>query len=240
VEMRTGSRRLVVLVAIVAALVVCGCGNNTNRQTSSGTHMDSVHFAAYCAYDGRFTSVTATWIQPRMMPGGYQKARVSFWVGLDGYHSHTIEQIGTEGRSKGSETAYDAWYEMYPKQQHLFLGMKVRPGDRFTGTVTSDGQGSFTLKLVDHSTGATRVTVQSLSSAKLASAEVTAEAPSPDYPRWALASFHSVSFTSCAVNGRPFTAFRWARIDMLTTDGSYPLVTSLLGNGGTSFTVTHQ
>jgi len=175
-----------------------------------------------------------------MVFSGYQKARVSFWVGLDGRGSDTIEQIGTAGHSKGSETAYDAWYEMYPRRQHFFYGMKVHPGDRFTATVTSDGQGSFTMKLVDHSTGATRVTVQRLAGAKLASAEVTAEAPSPDYPQWALAYFHSVRFTSCAANGHPFTAFRWARIDMLTPDGSYPLLTSPPRDGGTSFSVTRQ
>ncbi len=227
------------ILAVLAVLIVCGCGHKTDRQTSSGTHLNSIHFASYCAYDGRFTSVTATWIQPRMVLSGYQKARVSFWVGLDGNGSHTVEQIGTEGRSKGLQTSYDAWYEMYPKQQRLF-SMKVHPGDRLTGTVTSNGKGSFTLKLVNHSTGASYVTVQKLVTAKLASAEVTAEAPSPDYPRWALAYFHSVRFTSCAINGRPFTAFHLARIDMLTPDGSYPLVTSPLGNGGTSFTVTHQ
>jgi hypothetical protein len=228
------------VVVILAALIVCGCGNATDRRNSSGTRLTSVHFASYCAYGDRFTSVTATWVQPRMMFSSYRKARVSFWVGLDGFHSHMIEQIGTEGYSEGSRTAYDAWYEMYPKRQRFIYGMNVRPGDRFTATVTSNGRGSFTLKLVNHSTGVTRVAVQRVADAKLASAEVTAEAPSPNLTQWTLAYVRSVRFTSCAVNGRPLTAFHLARIDLVASDGSYPLMTSPLGDGGTSFSVTHQ
>lgn len=39
----------------------------------------------------------------------------AFWVGLDGYSSKTVEQIGTEADCKGATPSYYAWYEFYPK-----------------------------------------------------------------------------------------------------------------------------
>ena len=49
---------------------------------------------------------------------------------------------------------YDAWYEMYPAYP-VTIGMAIHPGDVLTGTVTCTDPGSatFTLSLVDHTTG---------------------------------------------------------------------------------------
>src|ERR1700721_1083408 len=38
----------------------------------------------------------------------------SFWVGLDGYNSSTVEQTGSEVDCSGSTPEYYSWYEMYP------------------------------------------------------------------------------------------------------------------------------
>ena len=42
----------------------------------------------------------------------------SVWVGIDGYSSNTVEQIGTEQDvSANGKTSYYAWYEMYPQAE---------------------------------------------------------------------------------------------------------------------------
>jgi Peptidase A4 family len=72
----------------------------------------------------------------------------AFWVGLDGYTSKTVEQIGTEADCSGPTPQYHAWYEVYPGAGVNFTN-PVSPGDKFTGTVTSQGSDKFQLVLKD-------------------------------------------------------------------------------------------
>src|SRR5206468_3319478 len=101
----------------------------------------------------------------------------SFWVGLDGDTSSTVEQTGTDADCSGSTPQYYAWYEMYPKFP-VNLSNPVKPGDKLSAFVTTDGAGNFTLTISDSTQGWTHTTHAKLHSAKLASAEVIAEAPS--------------------------------------------------------------
>ncbi len=66
------------------------------------TPMTSANWSGYDATGGPFTSVTATWTQPRIRYAGVTSTDVAFWVGLDGDGSDTVEQIGTEGYSEGA------------------------------------------------------------------------------------------------------------------------------------------
>ena len=100
----------------------------------------------------------------------------SFWVGLDGDTSNSVEQTGTDADCSGSTPQYYAWYEMYPKYPVNLRGT-VRPGDKMTASVTTSGSGRFTLRSSDSTQGWTNTTNARLKSAKLASAEVIAEAP---------------------------------------------------------------
>ena len=38
----------------------------------------------------------------------------AFWVGLDGYSSTSVEQLGTDSDCVSGKPSYYAWYEMYP------------------------------------------------------------------------------------------------------------------------------
>ena len=102
---------------------------------AAGTTTTSSNWAGYDdSTDGPFTSVTATWTQPRVRTTGATFTDAAFWVGLDGDNSDTVEQIGTEGYSEGV-AGYDAWYEMYPLLP-VTIDMPIHPGDVLTGTVT--------------------------------------------------------------------------------------------------------
>lgn len=115
-------------------------------------------------------SVSADWTIPQVscLSGQYrnQDAFLANWVGLDGYTSDTVEQLGTATQCyEGVEYYYD-WIEMYPagtieEGTQACINNNVncpRPGDRITASVVSTpgtganaGNNEYTLKLTDFS-----------------------------------------------------------------------------------------
>ncbi len=209
----------------------------THTHPLMGTDTQSLNWSGYDVTGGPFTTVTATWTQPRVLSSGSAFSDSAFWVGLDGDGSSTVEQIGTEGYSEGA-IGYDAWYEMYPLAP-ITIGMAIRPGDVLTGTVTWSSPATFTLSLVNHTSGASFSTVQFMSVLpELASAEVIAESPSSSSGVVQLADFKRCNFSTCTVGGQPIGSYDWTRIDMINGDGSPVDVTLPLGADGASFAVS--
>lgn len=207
-------------------------------RASMGTTTTSSNWSGYDdSTDGPFTSVTATWVQPAIRNAGATFTDAAFWVGLDGDNSDTVEQIGTEGYSEGV-VGYDAWYEMYPAAP-VPLDMTINPGDLITASVSESGA-VFTLSLVDHTTAVSYQTMQTMDVPPLlASAEVIAEAPSGSDGTVPLANFGTMTFTDCAFNGEPISAFDWNQIDMTSPDSGTLIDQALpLSSDGTSFSVT--
>jgi Peptidase A4 family len=198
----------------------------------------SQNWAGYDATGGGFTSATASWVEPAVAAGATE-TDVVFWVGLDGDGSAPVEQTGTAAVSQGGSVTHYAWYEMYPAAEVPIVGMTVSPGDQMTGAVTSDGLGGFTLILTDETTRHSFTTTQSNGVTDPFSAEVIAEAPATtDGTVLSLADFGSVSFTSCAFNGRPLSSFALNQIDMVSGGGATEATSSALGADGASFSVT--
>ncbi|MGZ6569258.1 MAG: G1 family glutamic endopeptidase [Solirubrobacteraceae bacterium] len=201
-------------------------------------HSTSTNWSGYAVSGLRYTSVSASWTQPAvncsLTPTGWS----SFWVGLDGDTSNTVEQTGTEADCSSGKPVYSAWYEMYPKFPHNYANT-VLPGDHFTASVTTAGRGSFTLTLTD--TGRwTQTTIASLKSARLSSAEVIAEAPSSSRGVLPLADFASVGFSGATVNGSTLTSST-AGLDPITmVSGSTVKASPSLIKGNGSFTDTWQ
>src|SRR6185437_3880744 len=111
-------------------------------------HSTSTNWAGYDVTGGRYTSVSATWTQPAVNCSVTPTGWSSFWVGLDGDTSNTVEQTGTEADCSSGRPVYSAWYEMYPKFPVTYSN-PVSAGDHFTASVSTDGRGSFTLTLSD-------------------------------------------------------------------------------------------
>jgi hypothetical protein len=162
------------------------------------TNSTSTNWSGYAATGARFTSVSASWTEPSVSCSG--TAYSSFWVGLDGDTSNTVEQTGTDADCSGSTPQYYAWYEMYPKYP-TNLKNPVSPGDAMSASVTTDGAGHFTLTISDATQHWTYTTSQRLKGAALASAEVIAEAPSSRSGVLPLADFGSVGFSNATANG---------------------------------------
>ncbi|MDX6482152.1 MAG: hypothetical protein QOG85_2662 [Gaiellaceae bacterium] len=202
--MRRGLVVLAFALAIgvaVSSAVASGSATTVLRGVNHRiTNSTSSNWSGYAVTGGRYTSVSASWTEPAVSCSG--TAYSSFWVGLDGDTSSTVEQTGSSADCSGSTPQYYAWYEMYPKYP-VNLSGTVRPGDKLTASVTTDGKGNFTLTISDSTQGWTNTTNAKLHSAALASAEVIAEAPSSRSGVLPLANFGTVSFTNASANGTP-------------------------------------
>lgn len=95
---------------------------------------------------GSVSAVYGTWIVPTLAATP-DNSYCSLWVGIDGYSSPTVEQIGTEHDwSNGQQNNY-AWFEMYPGGSYLINGFPLNPGDVISASVVFSGGNLFTLKL---------------------------------------------------------------------------------------------
>jgi Peptidase A4 family len=196
----------------------------------------STNWSGYAAASGTYTSVSANWTEPTGTCSGSAKYS-SFWVGLDGYNSSTVEQTGSEVDCSGSTAKYYSWYEMYPAYPVNFSNT-VRPGDQFHGSVTYNGSGSYTLLLQDLTQG-WHHTITASGTGSNSSAEVIVEAPccTASGGILPLAHFSPVTFTNATVNGSAIGNARPTEIVMVNGSGqAKDSITSL--SGGNSFKAT--
>jgi hypothetical protein len=192
---------------------------------------------------GSMTDVSGSWVVPAVTGPSHTSRKLkpeysSFWVGIDGDNSNTVEQTGTDSDWVNGAPVYYAWYEFYPAASKNIDTVTVHPGDVMTASVHWTGS-SFTLTLTNTSTNETFSQTGSVSNAQRSSAEWIAEAPSGGgiLP---LADFGTVDFTSCTANGQAIGSFAAAsteQIDMATKQGVGKATTSGLGSDGESFSV---
>jgi hypothetical protein len=186
------------------------------RAATNGT---STNWSGYSVtQSGPVTHVSGSWVVPAVT--GSPSSYSSFWVGIDGDGSNTVEQIGTDSDIDSSgRPQYYAWFEFYPKASMTIRGMDIQVGDVMSATVDALGGGQFRVSMTNARTGANFTTTQRVNRARMASAEWIAEAPSSGgvLP---LANFGSVDFTSCMASinygtPQPISAFG-ANIDPIT------------------------
>src|SRR5262245_7033344 len=96
--MRRGLTVLAFALAIgVAASSALAGGSATKVRHALNhriTNSTSSNWSGYAVTGGRYTSVSASWTEPSVSCSG--TAYSSFWVGLDGDTSGTVEQTGTD------------------------------------------------------------------------------------------------------------------------------------------------
>lgn len=59
----------------------------------------------------------------------------SFWVGIDGYNSNTVEQTGTDSDCQNGKQVYYAWYEFYPQPSFIISSLVIHSGDVISAEV---------------------------------------------------------------------------------------------------------
>ena len=246
-----------------------GLGDNSIRHATS---VSSSNWSGYADVSETYNSVSASWTEPTVscsstllgslgsgLLGGLSagslngvatsllggpSAAAAFWVGLDGYNSTSVEQLGTDSDCNGSTPSYYAWYEMYPNPS-VDLSNPVSPGDSLTSSVVTNGT-NYTLSIRDNTKGWSYSTTQSGDFSR-SSAEVIAEAPSEcaeifcsEIP---LANFGQVNFTGSAVSDSSGTsgglsAFPADEITMASSTGTTEATPSSLSDAGADFSVT--
>lgn len=194
----------------------------------------STNWGGYAAASGTYTSVSSTWTEPSASCGS-TASYASFWTGLDGYASSSVEQTGTMVECSGGVAYQYSWYEMYPANP-VYFSNTLRAGDVMTATVSATSSGAFTLYLRDATQGWSHTINQTNSSLARASAEVIAEAP---YSGGVLplADFGTVNFSNSTVNGGTLGAANPTPITMVTSTGVVKASVSGI-SGGTAFSMT--
>lgn len=208
----------------------------------------STNWSGYAAYQTgtTFTDVKGTWVQPTATCPNKKRQYSSFWVGIDGYNSSSVEQTGTEADCLGrNRPSYYAWYEMYPSAP-VVLSMTIHAGDAISGEVSASGT-SFTLTLTNVTTGSTFTTTKTSSTAAKTSAEWVAEAPTGctfTCRVLPLANFGTVNFSGSYATGNGQTgsisnsAWTHDDITMVTSGGATKALPGPLSPDGTAFSVT--
>jgi len=183
-----------------------------------GHEQSSDNWSGYAAHGATYKRVSAHWTEPSVTcPSGSQFS--SFWVGLDGFTSNSVEQTGSEADCDGGRPRYYAWYEMFPAASVNF-GDRVKPGDHFYADVVYSGGGKYALIIKDYTQHWSK-TVHARAHAKNASAEVILEAPccTNNGGILPLAHFSPVAFTSAQVDGKPIGALHPTGMFMATDSG---------------------
>jgi hypothetical protein len=205
----------------------------SHRLVGGIKHSTSSNWAGYAATGTTFTSVSASWVQPSVSCSR-STTYSSFWVGIDGDGSNSVEQTGTEADCSSGRAVYSSWYEMYPAYPVNYSNA-VSAGDHFTATVSRSGT-KYTLTLSDTTKGWTKTTTKTQSGLSNASAEVIAEAPSSSSGVLPLADFGTANFTGATANGQAIGNFSPDKINMAS--GSTTKATTSSLSSGENFSVT--
>jgi len=135
------------------------------------TSSPSINWSGYADTEGgskTVSQVSGSWTLPAVqcLPAPYQNqdAFLANWVGIDGFSTQTVEQLGTGAQCYEGVLYYYVWYEMYPSNTveegtTACINDNVecpQPGDQISAsvTVTSAGAGekNYKLTLVDQTT----------------------------------------------------------------------------------------
>ncbi|GAA1942318.1 G1 family glutamic endopeptidase [Kitasatospora viridis] len=192
------------------------------------------NWAGYAVTGGTFHTVTGNWTVPALNCSA-TAGDISFWSGLDGWLSTSVEQIGLDAVCTRNHTVqYNPWVEMYPANS-VYFTETVKAGDTMTSSVTTDGSGSFTLVLADPTQGWTKTYTESAPGVALSSAEVIVEAiGSRTIP--ACPDFQQVQFSDVTANGQDFATAGTVAATNLERSGTYLTQDGALT--GTAFPVT--
>lgn len=170
------------------------------RSTKFNT-VKSNNWSGFATYGDHFRFVSATYTIPSLncavSPDG---STDSEWVGLDGYTSNTVEQVGDYAVCSGGTPSYFAFYEMFPSASVSFSG--VNPGDSITVSVFFTGS-QWTLSFVDNTNDtagfSTTQSCPSGSTCRNANAEIISEVPNGGPPSESLPDYGIVGFTHIAI-----------------------------------------
>ncbi len=193
---------------------------------------------------GSVSSVSGTWIVPELLPTN-ETSYTAIWVGIDGYGSPTVEQLGTEHIWINGTQQNIAWYEMYPNPAYQIVGFPVSIEDVIEAEVNYIGSNQFQLSIVNHSQNVYAVIPFHLTQSSVArrnSAEWIVEAPYL-LGILPLSDFQTIAFSNCktvinSLNGG-IASIGWQAdtLTMISLNGITKAIPSGLSSNYEGFTV---
>jgi len=217
--------------------MIAAGGSSPRISGRTSTNIESLNWAGYgvSGAGGSFTTVQASFVVPSLAScGPDEDSSSSFWAGIDGLASATVEQDGVDASCSNGAAQYFAWYEIYPQMPVVFPQVTVASGDSMVASVASLGNSSYWLRLVDSTNGTSGAVVVSLPGATNSSAECIAEDPGTTPVPYT--DYGTVSFTSCLVNGTAVGEHSPVAITNVSTSGSSVATPSPL-QGDVAFSV---
>ncbi|GAB2734363.1 G1 family glutamic endopeptidase [Kitasatospora kifunensis] len=223
-------RALAAAAALVPALLMASASAGTPAQAATRAFPHRSHYlhddqtwGGYAVTGGTYTSATGSWTVPTLDCADTPDSSVSPWIGIDGFNSQTVEQIGFDQDCTNGVAGYYPWVEMYPADS-IYFNETVQAGDLITAAVSVSGT-SFTLTETDATQHWTK-TYDESGSYQLSSAEAIVEDLGDGVGP--VADFGSIAFTDVTFNGSPLesagtlNSTDLARGNAQLTDNSQP------------------
>jgi len=190
---------------------------------------------------GSVQDVSGSWTVPSLRcDSGTEYS--AFWVGIDGFNSRTVEQIGVEADCQNGSPAYYAWFEFFPHPFVTINHFTVQPGDVITAQVHYDTKTrQFTVSIQNGTQSFSAST--KVNRAERSSAEWITEAPAAGGGALPLANFGTVSYNNdtAAMNGAPAPIGAFGvntyEITMVDENGNPKAIPSALGTDNSAFSV---
>ena len=189
----------------------------------------STNWSGYAAVGDQesVSAVHGSWVVPGASCPTTGETFAAFWVGIDGYNSSTVEQVGTDSDCVDGTPVYYAWYEFYPNSSVTIDAVNVSVGDRITAGVVFDNSTRDFAAYIKSSGGGVGSVSQAVPGAMRTSAEWVVEAPkfcvSTGCSSTTLTGFGTVEFGSpgqdnATIGGRtgPMGSFPDVAITLMT------------------------
>lgn len=160
-------------------------------------------------------NVGGTWEVPALNPTE-NDTYSAIWVGIDGYNSQTVQQMGTSHNWVNGQQVNFAWFQMFPSQGFVLPSFPVEIGDSIGVFIQHLNEDLFFLCIINYTKNVFARVPERFSYAQFArriSAEWVLERPNQDDSILPLADFNTFPFFKCmaTVNGvltsmiNPFT-----------------------------------
>ncbi|MDH6109049.1 hypothetical protein P3T36_006028 [Kitasatospora sp. MAP12-15] len=249
--MKIHGRRAITALATItpllltAALGAAGPATAAPAAPAAPTHYDhALHaqpvqhanqiWGGYAMTGETYTSVTGSWTVPTLNCSATRNSAVSPWIGIDGWSSSSVEQIGFDQDCTNGVAGYFPWVEMYPANS-IYFTETVKAGDHIDATVSVSGT-TFTLTESDTTQGWSK-TYHETGSYALSSAEAILEDLGSNIPQ--VAGFGSVNFTNLTANGVAFASAGTANATSIERRNTLLTKNSALGSGSFSISWLH-
>lgn len=234
-----------VMITIAPLLLVAQLSSQTLvmcfAQNVANATLISRNWSGYVATNGTFTSVTGTWVVPRVT-GSKSLAADATWVGIGGLNRSDLIQSGTQDIvSHGSVTTV-AFIELLPGAGQA-IPVSVSSGDAVTASLTERATNQWRITFQNNTNGQAYTTTVVYASS-FASAEWIEEAPTRGHKILSLDDFGTIQFSrGLTIEGghQATIAQSNAQPIILVNKSSQTLAApSLLNSDGASFTITRR